>query len=106
MTARQRNHAISLWPGGGTPVLIPDTSLEETSWQAMARCAEVDPEAYFPEKGGSTASAKKVCFSCEVRQTCLEYALEHDERFGIWGGLSERQRRRLRQSREQEAHAS
>jgi hypothetical protein len=84
MTARQRNHAISLWPGGGTPVLIPD----------------------FPEKGGSTASAKKVCFSCEVRQTCLEYALEHDERFGIWGGLSERQRRRLRQSREQEAHAS
>jgi WhiB family redox-sensing transcriptional regulator len=87
-------------------VLVPDTSLEATTWQALARCAEVDAEAFFPEKGGSTAPAKKVCLSCEVRTECLEYALEHDERFGIWGGLSERQRRRLRQSREQEAQAS
>ena len=50
-------------------------------------CAQTDPEAFFPEKGGSTREAKKVCLSCDVRAECLEYALGHDERFGIWGGL-------------------
>ena len=66
------------------------------SWQDEALCAQTDPEAFFPEKGGSTREAKKVCRGCEVRAECLEYALEHDERFGIWGGLSERERRRLK----------
>ncbi len=69
---------------------------EELGWQDRALCAQTDPEAFFPEKGGSTREAKKVCRSCEVRAECLEYALEHDERFGIWGGLSERERRRLK----------
>ncbi|MBG6224161.1 WhiB family redox-sensing transcriptional regulator [Arthrobacter sp. CAN_A2] len=68
----------------------------ELSWQADALCAQTDPEAFFPEKGGSTRDAKKVCGSCIVKSECLEYALENDERFGIWGGLSERERRRLR----------
>jgi WhiB family redox-sensing transcriptional regulator len=68
----------------------------EVSWQERALCAQTDPEAFFPEKGGSTREAKKVCVSCEVRAECLEYALEHDERFGIWGGLSERERRKLK----------
>jgi WhiB family transcriptional regulator, redox-sensing transcriptional regulator len=66
------------------------------SWQDRALCAQTDPEAFFPEKGGSTREAKRVCRSCEVRAECLEYALGHDERFGIWGGLSERERRRLK----------
>ncbi len=66
------------------------------AWQADALCAQTDPEAFFPEKGGSTRDAKRVCSSCEVRAECLEYALDNDERFGIWGGLSERERRRLR----------
>ena len=65
-------------------------------WQERALCAQTDPEAFFPEKGGSTREAKKVCQNCEVRQECLEYALANDERFGIWGGLSERERRKLR----------
>ncbi|GAA2177057.1 hypothetical protein GCM10009847_01460 [Leucobacter tardus] len=69
---------------------------EEVSWQSDALCAQTDPEAFFPEKGGSTREAKKICESCEVRSECLQYALENDERFGIWGGLSERERRRLR----------
>ncbi len=68
----------------------------EPAWQDNALCAQTDPEAFFPEKGGSTREAKRVCRSCEVRAECLEYALEHDERFGIWGGLSERERRRLK----------
>ena len=58
------------------------------SWQERALCAQTDPEAFFPEKGGSTREAKKVCLGCDVRSECLEYALAHDERFGIWGGLS------------------
>jgi WhiB family redox-sensing transcriptional regulator len=66
------------------------------SWQERALCAETDPEAFFPEKGGSTREAKKICTGCEVKAECLEYALSNDERFGIWGGLSERERRRLR----------
>lgn len=66
------------------------------SWQAEALCAQTDPEAFFPEKGGSTNEAKLVCQCCLVRTECLDYALANDERFGIWGGLSERERRRLR----------
>jgi WhiB family redox-sensing transcriptional regulator len=69
---------------------------EDPGWQELALCAQTDPEAFFPEKGGSTREAKRVCQSCEVRQECLEYALGNDERFGIWGGLSERERRRLK----------
>ena len=65
-------------------------------WQDQALCAQTDPEAFFPEKGGSTREAKRVCASCEVRAECLEYALSNDERFGIWGGLSERERRRVK----------
>jgi WhiB family transcriptional regulator, redox-sensing transcriptional regulator len=65
-------------------------------WQDDALCAQTDPEAFFPEKGGSTRAAKRVCRACTVTAECLEYALEHDERFGIWGGFSERERRRLK----------
>jgi WhiB family transcriptional regulator, redox-sensing transcriptional regulator len=72
------------------------TEGDAQSWQEQALCAETDPEAFFPEKGGSTREAKKICTGCEVKAQCLEYALSNDERFGIWGGLSERERRRLR----------
>ena len=72
------------------------TGEDEQEWQERALCAQTDPEAFFPEKGGSTREAKKICTGCEVRSDCLEYALANDERFGIWGGLSERERRRLR----------
>lgn len=68
----------------------------EETWQDRALCAQTDPEAFFPEKGGSTREAKRICSGCEVKAECLEYALQKDERFGIWGGLSERERRRLK----------
>lgn len=68
----------------------------EDQWQDRALCAQTDPEAFFPEKGGSTREAKRICQGCEVKGECLEYALHNDERFGIWGGLSERERRRLK----------
>lgn len=66
------------------------------SWVERALCRETDPEAFFPEQGGAAAPAKRVCAVCLVRAECLTYALDNDERFGVWGGLSERERRRLK----------
>lgn len=83
---------MSLFSGQG------DNQDPALAWREHALCAETDPEAFFPEKGGSTREAKRVCAACEVRAECLEYALSQDERFGIWGGLSERERRRLRRA--------
>src|ERR1700739_605766 len=56
----------------------------------------VDPDLFFPERGASTREAKEVCRGCVVREDCLEYALANGEKFGIWGGLSERERRKIR----------
>ncbi len=80
-------------PGIRRPSADDDNAL---AWQTDALCAQTDPEAFFPEKGGSTRDAKRICTSCDVRGECLEYALNNDERFGIWGGLSERERRKLK----------
>ena len=83
----------------GVPGVRRNTDAEDDNplaWQTDALCAQTDPEAFFPEKGGSTRDAKRICTSCDVRDQCLEYALQNDERFGIWGGLSERERRKLK----------
>lgn len=64
-------------------------------WTEAAVCASADPEAWFPEKGQTNTAAKKVCGACTVREECLAWALEHSERFGVWGGMSERERRRM-----------
>lgn len=93
--AKETDKPNNVWLG----MPLVDTGFDdegELSWQADALCAQTDPEAFFPEKGGSTRDAKKVCGECTVKSECLEYALAHDERFGIWGGLSERERRKLR----------
>jgi WhiB family redox-sensing transcriptional regulator len=74
------------------PVLASPAAL---SWQDDAPCTQADPEAFFPEKGGSTRPAKRVCRGCDVRAECLEYALATDQGYGVWGGMSERERRRL-----------
>ncbi|WP_125132613.1 WhiB family transcriptional regulator [Microbacterium sp. 10M-3C3] len=83
----------------GVPGVRRDIDVVEDNplaWQSDALCAQTDPEAFFPEKGGSTRDAKRICTTCDVRDQCLEYALQNDERFGIWGGLSERERRKLK----------
>lgn len=95
-------HPTAVRNGGGSavPSMSPGTYFEDglLSWQQDALCAQTDPEAFFPEKGGSTRDAKKICADCEVTEACLEYAMENDERFGIWGGLSERERRAYKQT--------
>lgn len=76
------------------------------SWQERGLCAQTDPDAFFPERGGCARPAKQICGRCEVRADCLEHALAHDERFGVWGGLSERERRRLQRHRNNGSWAS
>jgi WhiB family redox-sensing transcriptional regulator len=75
-------------------LLDPDTADED--WRDRSLCSQTDPESFFPEKGGSTRAAKRVCLACDVRDQCLQAALDNEERFGIWGGLSERERRKLK----------
>lgn len=65
-------------------------------WQEQAACKQADPDLFFPERGSPGDSAKRVCVNCAVRLECLEYALANSERYGIWGGLTERERTRLR----------
>ncbi|QIG58266.1 WhiB family transcription factor [Gordonia phage Skog] len=76
-----------------------ETVMEKRSWKWGARCAGADYEAFFPEKGGSTREAKQICRECIVRSECLQAALDNDERFGVWGGYSERERRKMRSRR-------
>jgi WhiB family transcriptional regulator, redox-sensing transcriptional regulator len=79
---------------------------QERTWQNKANCMGVDPDLFFPERGASTREAKEVCRGCIVRDECLEYALANGEKFGIWGGLSERERRRLRRQRAMQRRAA
>jgi WhiB family redox-sensing transcriptional regulator len=74
-------------------------SPDQTGWKRQANCMGVDPDLFVPERGSSTREAKEVCRGCVVREDCLEFALENGEKFGIWGGLSERERRRIRRRR-------
>lgn len=68
-------------------------------WRDYALCSEVDIELFYPEKGGSTREAKSICARCEVRPECLQFALDTDDRHGIYGGLSELERRPIRRAR-------
>ncbi|MEU2429276.1 MULTISPECIES: WhiB family transcriptional regulator [unclassified Streptomyces] len=80
---------------------VSATPDEEFSWQENALCAQVGPEFFFPAPGSSTREAKQLCRACEGRVACLEYALANDERFGVWGGMSEKERGRLRRGAHQ-----
>lgn len=71
---------------------------DDNSWSADALCSQVDPDLFFPERGASLKDAKAICAKCPVRDTCLSEALEGEERFGVWGGLSEYERRKLRRN--------
>ncbi|MGW0738098.1 WhiB family transcriptional regulator [Streptomyces sp. NPDC002851] len=71
----------------------------ESGWRELALCAQTGSEFFFPEPGSSVREAKQICLACEGRAACLEYALANDERFGVWGGLSEKERDRLKRGK-------
>lgn len=77
------------------PVPLQLHPTKPPDWAERSLCAQTDPEAFFPDKDGTTRHAKQVCAGCTVRAECLDWALTHHERFGIWGGLSERERRKV-----------
>lgn len=68
-------------------------------WWHAALCRGLDPEMFFTDRGESTSPAKSICDQCVVREECLDYALGNSEKFGIWGGTTEQERRRLRRQR-------
>lgn len=87
-------------PTPTTPTFAePGNLLASPAFMDLGSCRGLNPSIFFPDRGESLKPAKAVCGDCIVRDECLEYALNHGERFGIWGGASERERRRLRQSR-------
>lgn len=73
--------------------------MRDPIWQDLANCFGVDPDLFFPARGESAKEAKAVCSGCIVKDDCLAAGLH--ERFGIWGGLSERERRVIRRRQNQ-----
>jgi WhiB family redox-sensing transcriptional regulator len=68
------------------------------AWRSQAKCLGAGNEPFFPDRGEPLEWAQKVCGGCRVREQCREHGLRH-EKHGIWGGLSERERRRIRRER-------
>jgi WhiB family transcriptional regulator, redox-sensing transcriptional regulator len=73
------------------------------SWRQRAACRGIDPEVFYPTSDEEADEAKRICAQCPVREPCLEYALAHREREGVWGGATERERRRLIRQRRKTA---
>ncbi len=79
--------------------LVEALAIGQLSWQDYANCRGADADLFFPERGASTRKAKAICTACEVKDECLNFAIQNGEKFGIWGGMSERERRRVRRAR-------
>ncbi len=73
------------------------------SWRQHAACRGLDPEIFYPVSDDEAEVAKAVCAGCAVRQACLEHALGSRERDGVWGGATEKERRRLIRQRRRSA---
>jgi WhiB family redox-sensing transcriptional regulator len=71
----------------------------DTEWMARGRCVNVPPSRFFPSDGAGVELARKICAECPVQEPCLEHALVHRIDHGVWGGCSERERRRILKAR-------
>ncbi len=92
-----------LWLRNSWRELIDALAVEQVGWKEYANCLGAHHDLFFPDRGASTRAAKQICAECQVRVDCLEYAVTRGEKFGIWGGLSERERREIRKQRAAEA---
>ncbi len=79
------------------------TALTMATWRKRAACRGIDPEMFFPVTDEDAEEAKAICATCPVREACLEHALAHREREGVWGGATERERRRIIRHRRKSA---
>ncbi len=67
----------------------------DTEWMAQGKCKDMHPSTFFPSDGVGVEIARRICIDCPVRSQCLEYALIYRIDHGVWGGTSERERRRI-----------
>lgn len=93
LASRPTSTSVSL---GIPAVITPMPWQKEDDWRDLAECLNSPYDMFFPEKGQSTKEAKKICSTCMVREECLQWALDNDERFGIWGGTSQQERKRIK----------
>jgi WhiB family transcriptional regulator, redox-sensing transcriptional regulator len=79
------------------PTAPPPLHTEDaaTAWMADGNCRLYPPATFFPSDGVGVDKARKICAGCPVTESCLEYALDHRIDHGVWGGCSERERRRI-----------
>lgn len=78
--------------------LFADLPVEDetgTAWKQEGLCSQTDPDLFFPEQGDSAVVPKRICKRCPVRQLCLQYALDHREPHGVWGGITAHERRHM-----------
>jgi WhiB family transcriptional regulator, redox-sensing transcriptional regulator len=80
-----------------------EVSTHELEWRMLGACRGLDPSIFYPDDDDEAEIAKQVCEQCGVRATCLEYALAHREKVGVWGGATERERRRIIRQRRRSA---
>jgi WhiB family redox-sensing transcriptional regulator len=71
----------------------------DLAWRRHSACRGLDPEIFYPPTDEEAASAKVVCSACSVRETCLDFALQGREKEGVWGGATEKERRRILRQR-------
>jgi WhiB family redox-sensing transcriptional regulator len=91
----QSHSFIAFW-GANVPVTNID-------WRQLGACRGLDPGIFYPETDDESDSAKLVCAACGVRTACLEHALQRREKQGVWGGSTERERRRIIRQRRRSA---
>jgi len=102
--ARRRSPQRAQPPAAEAVAQLPGPAgSEREAWRDEAVCRQVDPELFFPDTGGSARAAKRVCAGCPVRSQCLDWALAHDQRYGVWGGLTVGERMQLRRQRVERA---
>jgi WhiB family redox-sensing transcriptional regulator len=74
---------------------LPANPSPPDMWQDKAACYGLDPDVFFPVSEEEAGPALAYCSACHIREMCLSWALKNGERYGVWGGLTEQQRRRL-----------
>jgi WhiB family transcriptional regulator, redox-sensing transcriptional regulator len=94
--AKQRQDGVFRSRSGSAPMRNIIRDRASRGWAVDAACVDADPDLFFPMPGESQSPAKQICRGCLVREQCLEYAVTHHEIHGIWGGRSERERKRDR----------
>lgn len=80
-----------------------NTVLQTKAWLDLGACRGLDPGIFYPDTDDEAVEAKEICTGCAVQATCLEYALSHREKEGVWGGATERERRRIIRQRRRSA---